>query len=73
MQYGGEDREMGERLVNLGILGRGIRHQAITLHLDHSRGYVKPEMIEKNLAIREHTRKSRSTWTADGIHKRPQG
>ena len=73
MQYGGEDREMGERLVNLGILGRGIRHQAVTLHLDHSRGYVKPEMIEKNLAIREHTRKSRSTWTANGIHKRPQG
>jgi len=71
MQYGGEDREMGERLVNMGIRGCGVRHQAITLHLDHSRGYVKPEMIQKNLEIREHTRTSRSVWSPDGIRKGP--
>jgi glycosyltransferase involved in cell wall biosynthesis len=72
MQYGGEDREMGERLTNLGIRGRRIRHQAITLHLDHKRGYATPEMIRANLAIRDHVRTSRSVWCPDGIQKRPQ-
>jgi glycosyltransferase involved in cell wall biosynthesis len=71
MQYGGEDREMGERLTNLGIRGRQIRHQAIMLHLDHKRGYVTPEMIQKNLAIREQVRISRSVWCPDGILKSP--
>ena len=72
MQYGGEDREMGERLTNRGICGRRIRHQAITLHLDHKRGYVTPEMILANLAIRDQVRASRSVWCPDGIQKRPQ-
>lgn len=72
MQYGGEDREMGERLTNLGISGHQIRHQAITLHLDHKRGYAHPDMVRKNLAIRAEVRKSRSTWCPDGILKRPQ-
>jgi glycosyltransferase involved in cell wall biosynthesis len=72
MQYGGEDREMGERLTNLGIRGRQIRHQAIMLHLDHKRGYVTPEMIQKNLAIRAHVKASRSVWCQDGILKRTQ-
>lgn len=72
MQYGGEDREMGERLTHLGVRGRGIRHQAVTLHLDHKRGYATPEMVRKNLAIRDHTRSSRAVWCPDGIQKRPQ-
>jgi glycosyltransferase involved in cell wall biosynthesis len=71
MQYGGEDREMGERLTNAGIMGRQIRHRAILLHLDHKRGYVTPEMIQKNLAIREQVRISRSVWCPDGILKSP--
>lgn len=72
MQYGGEDREMGERLTHLGIRGRRIRHQAITLHLDHHRSYATPEMIRKNLAIRDAVRASRSVWCPDGILKQPQ-
>jgi glycosyltransferase involved in cell wall biosynthesis len=72
MQYGGEDRELGERLTNAGILGRQIRHQAITLHLDHKRGYATPEMIQANLAIREQVRVSGSVWCPDGIQKRLQ-
>ena len=48
MQYGGEDRELGERLFNLGIKSKRVRYSAICVHLDHKRGYVKPEMIEKN-------------------------
>jgi len=67
MQYGGEDREMGERLFNLGVSAKQIRYSAICIHLDHERGYVKPEMIEKNKAIRAATSKNRATSTDYGI------
>jgi glycosyltransferase involved in cell wall biosynthesis len=69
MQYGGSDREIGERLVNSGIFGKQIRHRAIVLHLDHKRGYKTEESIEKNLMIRKKTRQMRSTWTPHGIIK----
>ncbi len=70
MQYGGEDREMGERLVNSGIQGRQIRNQAITLHLDHQRSYITPEMQWTNLDIRRNVRDTKSVWCPDGIVKR---
>lgn len=69
MQYGGEDRELGERLFNAGIKAKQVRYSAICLHLDHERGYVKPEMIEKNLKIRATTKKDKLTQTAFGIEK----
>ena len=69
MQYGGEDREMGERLFNLGIKAKQIRYSAICLHLYHERGYVKPEMIEKNLAIRKITKSKKVIKTPHGIQK----
>jgi len=69
MQYGGEDRELGERLVNNGLKSIQLRYSAITLHLDHPRGYVKEEMIAKNKAIRAETKASNSTWTYYGIEK----
>jgi glycosyltransferase involved in cell wall biosynthesis len=69
MQYGGADREMGERLVNYGVLGKQIRHRAIVLHLDHSRGYRTDESIMKNVNIRKETRDHRSSWTPYGIVK----
>lgn len=69
MQYGGEDRELGERLVNMGIKPKKIRYSAICLHLDHARGYVKPEMIEKNLKIRAITKKEKVIRTPFGIEK----
>lgn len=67
MGYGGEDRELGERLENAGIVGKRIRHQAIVLHLDHPRGYVKDEIIAANNAIREQTRRARSVRTPAGL------
>lgn len=67
MQYGGEDRELGERLFNAGIKAKQIRYSAICLHLDHARGYVQPEMIAKNLKIRANTKKEKRTQTAFGI------
>ena len=40
MQYGGQDRELGERLFNKGIKSKQIRYSAICIHLDHARSYV---------------------------------
>jgi glycosyltransferase involved in cell wall biosynthesis len=67
MQYGGEDRELGERLINYGLKPKQVRYSAVCLHLDHPRGYVTPEMIVKNKAIREATKSNNSVWTDFGI------
>jgi glycosyltransferase involved in cell wall biosynthesis len=72
MQYGGADRELGERLANRGIAGLQVRHQAIVLHLDHKRGYKTPETMKKNRAIRDRVIATRSAWCPNGIQKRPQ-
>ncbi|GAA4816828.1 glycosyltransferase family 2 protein [Litoribaculum gwangyangense] len=69
MQYGGEDRELGERLFNNGIRAKQIRYSAICLHLDHERGYVKPDMIEKNKKIRATTKREKIMRTPFGIDK----
>ena len=69
MQYGGEDREFGERLYNLGIKSKQIRYSAICLHLDHARGYVSEEMIQKNSKIRQTTRKEKIVSTPYGLKK----
>lgn len=67
MQYGGEDRELGERLFNRGIKSKQIRYSAICVHLDHARGYVKEEMRIKNRAIRDTTKQQKLTQTAYGL------
>ncbi len=69
MQYGGEDREFGERLFNFGVKSIQIRYAAICIHLDHTRGYVTPEMIQKNLDIRKKTKSLKTIWTPFGIKK----
>ena len=72
MQYGGADRELGERLANYGVRGIQIRNQAIVVHLDHKRGYKTPETMKKNQAIRDQVVSSGITWCPNGIFKRPQ-
>lgn len=69
MEYGGLDRELGERLVNAGLRPKQIRHRAICVHLDHPRGYRREESVRANLAIRRTTRRERHTWTPHGIVK----
>ncbi len=69
MQYGGQDRELGERLFNLGIKSKQIRYNAICIHLDHPRGYKNQESIDKNLSIRRATRTYKKKWTEYGIVK----
>jgi glycosyltransferase involved in cell wall biosynthesis len=73
MQYGGQDRELGERLVNFGIIGKQIRYSAICVHLDHKRSYKTPESIAKNQQIRKETRNTKRVWTEFGIIKKPKG
>lgn len=69
MQYGGQDRELGERLVNLGIKSKQIRYSSICLHLDHARGYKNQKSIDKNLAIRANTKNEKRISTVYGIKK----
>jgi glycosyltransferase involved in cell wall biosynthesis len=69
MAYGGEDRELGERLINYGIMAKQIRYSAICLHLDHERGYVNKEALEKNLKIRAESKINKKIWTDFGIVK----
>jgi len=67
MQYGGEDRELGERLFNAGLKSKQLRYSAIVIHLDHKRGYVNPEMMIKNNLIRNETKQQKSIRTLHGI------
>ncbi len=70
MGYGGEDRELGERLVNFGLRPKQIRHRAVCVHLDHDRGYVDPETVHWNIRHRQTVRSQRLRWTEFGIRKR---
>ncbi|MGY5352560.1 glycosyltransferase family 2 protein [Wenyingzhuangia sp. IMCC45533] len=69
MQYGGQDRELGERLVNLGVKPIQIRYNTVCLHLDHPRGYATQESINKNLGIRKETKEQKKSYTEFGINK----
>lgn len=69
MRYGGEDCELGERLVNSGVQAKQIRFSAICLHLDHERGYVNETDKKRNLEIRQATRNSGSTFTHYGLQQ----
>lgn len=69
MQYGGLDREVGERLFNLGVLSKQIRYSAVCLHLDHKRSYATKESIDKNMAIRKFNKNNKITWIPNGIKK----
>ena len=69
MGYGGQDRELGERLENAGVRGHGIRYRALCVHLDHARGYADLDTIRHNKAIRRETRTRRITRTPFGIEQ----
>lgn len=69
MKYGGEDREMGERLVNFGLKSKQLRYSAVCVHLDHERSYVTSEAITKNKIIRKEVKQNKSVWTHYGITK----
>lgn len=67
MPWGGEDREFGVRLINSGIRPKHVRYNAIVIHLDHARGYVDPEQVKANRALRLYNEKHGVTTTEFGI------
>ena len=67
MSYGGEDLELGERLANAGVHGKQVRFSAVCIHLDHARGYVKPEMRAANQRIRDEVKARHAIWTEYGL------
>ena len=69
MQYGGQDREFGSRLKNLGLKAKQIRYSAICIHLDHSKSYENTASWEKNHSIRKASIKNRVIETPAGIKK----
>lgn len=71
MPWGGEDREFGVRLQNLGIRPRHVRFDAVVIHLDHARGYVDPVQVEANRRLRRHNERNRVRWTDHGISGHP--
>ena len=73
MGYGGEDRALGERLVNLGFRGRRVRFRAPCLHLDHPRPYADPAVISANRRAREEIRRSGDTRTRRGLAEVARG
>lgn len=69
IKYGGEDKELGVRLVNAGLRGRHLRYTAPLVHLEHARGYADLEKIRRYKAVIREVRRSGRAWTRDGIAK----
>ncbi len=67
MQYGGLDREIGERMFNLGIRSKQIRYSAICLHLDHARSYFSKEKFQENSKIREFNIRNKVIKIENGL------
>lgn len=67
MEWGGEDREFGMRLVHAGLKPIQIRFRTPLIHLYHERGYVREEKVKLNAQIREETKRQRLIATQHGI------
>lgn len=69
LEYGGLDRELGERLENAGVRGVQLRHRALVVHLDHPRGYRRTEAMARNRAIRDEVAAKRISRTPAGLDR----
>lgn len=69
LEYGGLDRELGERLENAGVRGVQLRHRALVVHLDHPRGYRHAEAMARNRAIRDEVAAKHITRTPAGLDR----
>ena len=69
LEYGGLDRELGERLENAGVRGVQLRHRALVVHLDHPRGYRRTEAMARNRAIRDEVAARRIARTPAGLDR----
>jgi len=69
IKYGGQDKELGQRMKNAGFKAHTVRYSAPLVHLDHPRGYDRPEVRQRNREIRAQTKERRATTTKFGIIK----
>ncbi|MFD1015963.1 glycosyltransferase family 2 protein [Winogradskyella rapida] len=67
MQYGGLDREVGERMMNNGIKFIQVRYSTICVHLHHERPYKTDKARALNEAIRTETKRKKKKWSPYGI------
>ena len=65
--YGGEDREFGQRLTNLGLVGVQVRHRAVLLHLDHDRPYRDAGVVARQRALRHEVKRTGRTRALRGL------
>lgn len=70
MEYGAEDREVGERMMNNGIKFLQVRYSTICVHLFHERPYKNEENLKLNNSIRNETKQNKSRFTDFGILKK---
>lgn len=70
LEWGGEDRELGDRLENFGLRGKQVRFTAQCVHLDHGRPYKDDEKVKFNKKIRKKSQLQKSVWTPWGIEKK---
>lgn len=68
MQYGGQDCEFGDRLINYGLKAKCIRYSAICVHLDHKRAYITSEMLKNSKKIRMDTKKNNVIKARVGLY-----
>lgn len=69
LKYGGQDREFGLRMNNMGVRSKQLRFSAICLHLDHERSYKTEEAILQNLIHRKKVVRERITKIDQGLDK----
>lgn len=67
MGYGGQDTALGDRLENLGVRPKRIRHRAPAVHLDHDRPWRDPAGVQRNIEIRQRIRTTREVRAPRGI------
>ncbi len=71
MGWGGEDREFGYRLVNLGLIATRVRYSAICTHLFHERPWRNLEILAQNDQMRNETKRTGTNVTQHGISQLP--
>jgi glycosyltransferase involved in cell wall biosynthesis len=69
LNYGGEDKEFGVRLINAKIQARHLRYSAPLYHLDHDRKYINIEQIHENRKIINKHRIDGTIKAKNGILK----
>lgn len=69
LKYGGQDKELGERLKNAGLRPKSVRYTTPLLHLFHGRPYNKSSGRKLNRDQIIRTRRSGCLWTDQGVVK----